>query len=269
MTIVSGFADVNGAQLYYEMAGTGHPLVLLHGGLLDCRMWDDQFDLFAKRYQVIRYDARGYGRSSLPDAPYKHAEDLHGLLQALGIERAALCGLSLGGMIAVDFALEHPGIVSALIPVAAVPSGFQPTGGEAIVQRSREMRDAVLGGDREQAIDIFMELWVDGPFAPAAPDVRQRARAIMADHSFANFVPSAAPPRWADPPAVERLAEIRSPTLIIVGDRDQPPLVRGVDTLAAGIVGAQKLVISGAAHMVNMEQPEAFNRAVLSFLAGM
>jgi 3-oxoadipate enol-lactonase len=267
MTIVSSFADVNGTRLYYEITGAGYPLVLLHGGLLDCRMWDDQFDLFAERHQVIRYDARGYGRSGLPDVPYKHADDLYGLLQALDIDRAALVGLSLGGMIAIDFALDHPSMVSALIPVASVPSGFQPTGGEVIVQRSREMRDAVLGGDRERAIDIFMELWVDGPFASAAPDVRRRARAIMADHSFANFVPSAPPPRWANPPAVERLADIQAPALVIVGDRDQPPLVRGVDALAAGIAGAQKLVIGGAAHMVNMEQPEAFNKAVLGFLA--
>lgn len=268
MAILSGFADVNLTQLYYEMAGDGQALVLLHGGLLDCRMWNDQFEVFVRRYQVIRYDARGYGRSNLPDAPYKHADDLHGLLRALGVERAALVGLSLGGMIAVDFTLEHPEMVSALIPVAAVPSGYQPTGGEVIVQRSREMRDAVLGGDREQAIDIFMELWVDGPFAPAAPDVRRRARAIMADHSFANFAPTAPQQRWADPPAVERLANIQAPTLVIVGDRDQPPLVRGADALAAGIAGARKLAIDSAAHLVNMEQPEAFNQAVLGFLAG-
>src|SRR5262245_39438437 len=115
MMSVSGFVDVNGAELYYEMAGAGQALVLLHGGLLDRRMWDGQFEVFAVRYQVIRYDARGYGRSELLDAPYKHAEDLYGLLRALGIERAALIGLSLGGMIAVDFTLEHPKMVSRLI----------------------------------------------------------------------------------------------------------------------------------------------------------
>src|SRR5438270_10481819 len=105
---VTGFADVNGSRLYYEMMGEGHPLVLIHGGYMDRRMWDDQFAAFAEHYQVIRYDVRGFGKTELPQAPYSDRQDLYDLLQALGVTKTLLLGLSLGGEVAIDFTLEHP-----------------------------------------------------------------------------------------------------------------------------------------------------------------
>src|SRR5579875_658948 len=106
----AGFAQVNGTQLYYEMLGEGHPLVLIHGGYKDRRKWDDQFHAFAKHYRVIRYDVRGFGKSELPPAPYADRQDLSDLLNYLGVEKTYLLGLSLGGIIAIDFTLEHPDI---------------------------------------------------------------------------------------------------------------------------------------------------------------
>src|SRR5687767_3862126 len=93
----SGYADINGATLYYEVAGAGPPLIMLHGHLLDSGQWDDQFAAFAQRYRVIRYDARGFGRSSQPPAPFAHYEDLRGLMDALAVEHAYLMGCSGGG----------------------------------------------------------------------------------------------------------------------------------------------------------------------------
>lgn len=123
----TGYAPVNNGRLWYEAAGTGHPLVLLHGGLVDSRLWDPQFPVFAQHYRTIRYDLRGHGRSS--DAgpePYSHIDDLHTLLGVLEIPRAHILGLSMSGAIVVDFALAHPEMVTALLPVAAGLSGYEP-----------------------------------------------------------------------------------------------------------------------------------------------
>src|SRR6266851_3278425 len=114
----TGFAELNGTRLYYEVAGEGHPLVLIHGGLVDRRLWDDQFDVFAQHYRVIRYDIRGFGNSDVPAGPYSNYEDLYGLLKFLGVEKAYIMGLSMGGGIDIDFTLAHPEMVAALIPVA-------------------------------------------------------------------------------------------------------------------------------------------------------
>lgn len=119
-----GFINVDNAQIYYEEMGTGKPLVMIHGGLLDRRMWDDQFAVFAGSYRVIRYDARGHGLSKAPSGTYSHHEDLKKLLDALKVERAAIMGLSMGGYIAIDFALAYPDRVSALVLVAPGLTGY-------------------------------------------------------------------------------------------------------------------------------------------------
>ncbi|TMF47254.1 MAG: alpha/beta fold hydrolase [Chloroflexi bacterium] len=99
----TGYIETNGTKLYYEVMGEGHPLVLVHGGYMDRRMWDDQFAEFAQYYRVVRYDVRGFGRSELPQVPYADRQDLQALLTSLGIEKTYLLGLSLGGMIAIDY----------------------------------------------------------------------------------------------------------------------------------------------------------------------
>ena len=119
-----GFAEIHGTQLYYETLGEGNPLVLIHGGYMDRRMWDDQFHAFAKHYRVIRYDVRGFGKSELPPVPYADRQDLFDLLNYLGVEKTYLLGLSLGGIIAIDFTLEHPTMVDALILVGSPVPGF-------------------------------------------------------------------------------------------------------------------------------------------------
>ena len=121
-----GFAEMNGAKLYYEVTGAGHPLVLLHEGIADSRMYDDQFNAFAQRYRVVRFDLRGFGQSDLPpgDEPVALYEDLYGLLALLGIKKTYVLGMSMGGAIALDFTLTHPAMVDALILVAPGVSGY-------------------------------------------------------------------------------------------------------------------------------------------------
>src|SRR5260370_21872192 len=125
----SGFAEVNGATLYYELAGAGSPVALLHAGIADSGMWDDQFAHVAAAHQVLRFDMPGFGQSSMPDKPYSLSDDLYGLLRQLGIGPAAIVGVSIGGATAIRFAIEHPEMVTALVPVGAGLGGFAYSGG--------------------------------------------------------------------------------------------------------------------------------------------
>ena len=116
MEIERDYAHVNGTRLYYEVAGSGPPLVLIHGYTLDTRMWDDQFQPFARHYRVLRYDARGFGRSAPPDRKsYTHRDDLMALINHLGMKRPHLCGLSMGAGIAIDFALAFPALTGSVV----------------------------------------------------------------------------------------------------------------------------------------------------------
>jgi 3-oxoadipate enol-lactonase len=259
----SGIAEVNGARLFYEVAGTGPAIVLLHAGIADRRMWDGQFAELARRFRVIRYDARGYGRSDMPAGPFARHEDLCGLLRVLGVERASLVGLSMGGGTAIDFTLAHPEMVEALIPVAPGLSGYQYS---ASMKRADEEEEAAFErGDMEAVFEINLRTWVDGPArSPDAvdPAVREKVRQMQRDASTSTD----GQPQRLDPPAIARLGEIGVPTLVIVGDADMPDMLAIADLLATGIAGARKVILPGVAHMVNMERPAEFNRLVLDFL---
>lgn len=263
----TGVAAVDGTRLAYEVRGAGHPLVLLHAGIADARMWDDHIDAFAERFLVVRYDARGFGRSGPAVGNFSSHDDLAALLAALGIARAHLLGLSMGGAVALDTALEHPNLVSALVLAATRPSGLAP---------SKRLRDdwtavdaRVAAGDIDGAVELELRMWVDGP-GRAPDDVDPAVRERVRDMNAALFVqPDAADPIPLDPPAVGRLHEIAVPTLVLVGDRDQPDVLAGAAALAAGIPGAARATIRGTAHVPNLERPAAFNRLVLDFLAAL
>lgn len=261
----AGFARVNGAKLYYESLGTGRPLVLLHAGIATHAMWNEQVAPFAEHHRVIRYDQRGFGRSTMPAGAYSDREDVYKLLRWLGLEQAHLIGVSLGGRLAVDFALEHPEMVASLVVVATGPGGRTPDA--TLTQRWAAVDAAAEAGDTAQAIELELQMWVDGPHRTPEqvdPMVREQVRE-METQNFATSTDQGTLIPF-DPPAVGRLGEIRAPTLVVVGDLDAPYVLAGATMLAEGITGAQKVVIPGAAHMVTMEQPDVFNRLVLDFL---
>ncbi len=263
--VTTGYADVHGARLYYEMRGAGHPLVLVHAGIADSRMWDDQFAVFAEHYRVIRYDIRGFGKSVMPPGSSSTSRDLHGLLQALGVTRTHVVGLSIGGGIAIDFTLQHPEMVSALVLVASGLGGKQPS---EEMQRADAAVDAALErGGIDAAVEAENRLWVDGPKrTPEQVDPTVRARVSEMNGALYRLPEVDAPRERLDPPAVGRLGEIHVPTLVIVGDGDVPDVIETADMLAQGIAGARKVVFPDVAHMVTMERPIEFNRIVLDFL---
>jgi pimeloyl-ACP methyl ester carboxylesterase len=270
---VTGFADVNNTRLYYEVAGEGHPLVLIHGGLVDHHMWDEQFPVFAQHFKVIRYDMRGFGQSGLVkagDAPYSMRGDLHALLQHLGIEKTYVMGLSMGGGMAIDFTLEYPEMVDALIPVAAGVSGFESEEDfKAEEQLEVEIEAALTNGDKARAVELLLRMWTDGPDrTPEQTDstVREKVR-VMTTRNFNRADDSDAPnPLQLEQPAAVRLGDIQVPTLIIVGDKDVRSILVIADVLEKGIPNAKKAIIPGTAHHLNMEKPQEFNRIVLDFL---
>ena len=265
-----GSADVNGTRLYYEVAGEGHPLVLLHSGLTNCQMWDAQWETFAQHYRVIRCDARGFGWSRMPPEPFSPREDLSQLLRFLGVERAYLIGSSMGGYLAIDFALEHPEMVAALIPVGSGVSGEQPS--NFLLERWKEIDAVAEGGDIARAVGLELQLWVDGPGrSPGAvnPAVREQVRRMNTENFARVSEQEQGQPQSLEPPAIGRLGEIHAPTLVLVGDQDVPDKLASADLLARGIPGAQKVVLPGVAHLPSMEQPEQFNRLVLEFLGNL
>ncbi len=274
----TGLAEVNGTTLYYGVAGAGHPFVLAHGHLLDRRSWDDQFEVFAQHYRVMRYDQRGFGDSGLitKGMIYSDRQDLYALMKFLGIESAYLMGVSGGGQLAIDFTLEHPEMVDALIPVTAGVSGWRPS--EDIMQKYPEvvqmytnLQDAFDKHDVARAVEISLKLWTDGPGRlpeQADPGVRERVREM----STRNWerpddeVQAETPPVPLDPPAIGRLSQIGVPTLVILGELDGP---NPLDQLVAEIPGAKKVVMAGTAHHPFMEKPAEFNRIVLDFLGSL
>ena len=256
----SGFARVAEPVIYYETAGSGAPVVLIHGGQMDRRMWDPQFESWSKQYRVVRYDVRGYGRSAVPTLPYSDVDDLLAVLDALGIARAHLIGLSLGGRIAIDFTLVHPDRVASLVAVAAGMSGFEFSAGNW----PQQMRAAQEGGGEAAA-----ELWLKDPYMVPAmehPDLAPRIRQLVLENAR-EWLSNPLLPKRLQPPAAKRLAEIGVPTLVVVGDRDVPDMQKVADQLAREVKGARKVVVSGAGHIVNLEKPAEFDRAVLGFLA--
>ncbi len=263
MAGITGFADIEGARLYYEIAGDGPNLVLAHAGFVDCRMWDEQFQAFAQQFRVLRYDRRGFGRSPLTPGPFSHRRDLANLLRFLGIARAHLVGCSMGGGILIDFVLEHPEMAASLVVASSALSGYQFSG--EMPKPLQEMIAALQKNDLDQAAEIAVQIWVDGPRrTPDQVDARVREQAHeMSKTALTNLSVVEEP---LMPPAIERLNELAAPTLVIVGDLDDPSIGMIGDLLSDQIVGARKAVICGAAHMANMEKSGEFNKVVLDSL---
>jgi 3-oxoadipate enol-lactonase len=267
MTQEANFADVNGAQLYYQVSGEGDPLLLLHAGVADNRMWDDQVGAFSQRYMVIRFDMRGFGQSAVPPGPISSHEDVVGLLSFLHVKKAYVVGQSYGGHVAIDFALAYPEMVAALILGAPNVSGYEFS--EETRRFGAEEDELLSRGDIAGATELNLRMWVDGPYrTPDQVDasVRERVRE-MQFHAFTMPVPEDADWQPLAPRAIKRLGEIQVPTLIIVGDQDVSEFLKLADLVAEGIAKAEKVVIPGAAHLPNMEKPEEFNRIVLDFLS--
>lgn len=258
----TGKLSTTDGTLYYETLGKGPAVVLIHGGYGDRRMWDGQFQALATDFQVIRYDHRGFGRSSVPQDHYSPVEDLLSLLEKLNVERAHLVGNSLGGSLAIDFALKHPERVASLVIVASGPNGL-PVPQEAI-----DRVVAVFKAAEAEGLERAVELWLAHPMVAVSSQksgVREQLRAMVRDNK-AIFRMKQWPSEAMNPPAANRLKEIRIPTLVIIGGQDTEVNRQMGEEAAQQIPGAKKVVMAEADHLPQMVNPAEFNQNLLHFL---
>jgi 3-oxoadipate enol-lactonase len=249
---------VPGGSLFAAAEGDGPPIVLLHAGVVDSRVWEPFVPLLtAAGYRTIRYDARGFGRSTTEDVEFSRVGDLRAVLDAFGVERAALVGNSQGGRIALDFAVTHPERVAALVQLASGIGGLDvPTSpSEQAVERRYEEVDAT--GDLEALTDFELALWgagVDQPVERLSPAMRAVLRPMFAlanedGRVFGRQVPP-------DPPAAERLDRLTMPVLFVHGGLDFAYHAAYGRHLEANVPGARFVVIPNVAHLVAVEAPE-------------
>jgi pimeloyl-ACP methyl ester carboxylesterase len=262
------FAEIPGVRVAYDQAGSGVPLVFLHGGLLDRRQWNGQFAFFARDHRVIRYDMRSAGQSDTAPSnePFTHHEDLLQFLRTLNIDRVSLVGLSNYG-VALDFTIACPKMVEKLVLVSPGLRGYEPYD-PWIGNGFAALRSALGRGDVDGAVEVFLSMWVDGPYrtpAEVSLAVRDCARE-MATRAFqmSRLAPNC---KGLEPPAIGRLGELHVPTLVALGDKDAPD-IHGIGHLIhKGIAGAQLVKIPDVGHTLVMEKPDEFNRLLEDFLA--
>lgn len=262
----SGRMPVRDGELFFDDTGAGHPLVLLHEATLDHRMWDAQVDVFVRAgYRVIRYDARGHGNSSTPAAEFSACDDLADLLTGLDISRASLVGLSFGARTAVDFAITHPDAVEMLVLANPRVSGMKIED-PATVEALQHQAAAAQTRDADGYVEQFIRAWVDGPNrTPDQIDENVRRRcALMAMDVLKQHSSASGAIREVD--AIDRLDELAAPLLVLVGDLDSSDIHAVAGRIEEQARFAASAVIPGSGHLMSMEQPAAFNAAVVTFL---
>jgi len=258
---VTGYVEVDGGELFYESAGSGDNIVLLHDGLVSHEIWDYQFPLLAKYYRVTRYDRRGYGKSSDPQSPFSDIDDLNKLFLKLGIEKATIFGMSSGGGCAIDFTLKYPEKVNALVLVGAVVGGYGYT--SHMTYRGGHLKNPELMSDPVKAAEYF--IW-DDPYEIYAEnrEARLKVSSIVEANLHRPF-----DMRYYTPPeriAAKFLSEIKVPGLVMVGEHDIPDVHAHAGVISFGIRGARREVILNSGHLIPVEQPEYFNKSVFRFL---
>jgi pimeloyl-ACP methyl ester carboxylesterase len=246
------------AGLFYEVSGAGEPVVFVHAFSVDRRMWAPQIAAFEDRFRVIRYDLRGHGKSAAPSQPFMAHEDLRDVLDALGVDKATLVGLSAGSEIAVNFALAYPervrGLVLAAPGLSGVPTPplpwFQP------------VIEALKAGDSERAAKVWAETPMMALHTNSA--ATRTVTGLVTDNARVWTFKRVELP--VTPPAVKRLADVKCPALVIIGDKDLPHIHDTARVLVDGIPGATLVTTAGAGHIVNLDTPEPFNDALAGFL---
>lgn len=256
--------QVNGITIAYDKTGTGPCVALCHSLGMNRQLWFQQVPVFAQRYQVLTFDARGHGESSKPPGPYSiemMAEDLYQLLVAEGVERVAVVGLSMGGNIAQAMAVTHPEMVQALV-LADTTAWYGPEAERNWEQRAKDVEARGLAA----IVEVQLGRWLSEGYRAAHPEVAARLANWLVANDIASYTASQRALGRVDLRAqVERIS---CPTLIIVGEDDPATPPDMARDLNRRIKGSQLLVLPQALHMSPVEMPDQFNRAVLDFLAG-
>ena len=254
--------------MFHESTGSGFPVVLIHTGIADGRMWAPQWASFGG-YRLVRVDLPGFGRSPVEQLPLSPAREVVQLLDELEIAEAAVVGGSMGGRVSLEVAIARPELVRALV---LVDSGLPDFDWSEDVRRYGAVEDeAVERGDLEGAIELNLRMWVDGPRRSPA-EVDPAVRSAVADMQRRALELQA--PLWERldeellvPDVAGRLSEVQAPTLVVAGEEDVEDFLRIARRLADEIPQARLATIPGAAHLPSLERPELFDPLVLGFLS--
>lgn len=278
-----GYIPSGNARLYYEMAGEGPGLVFIHAGVADSRQWNHEFAHFAWDYRVLRYDQRGFGKSLPVEGEFSHMADLLSLLDQLDMPvPLTLVGCSMGGSLALDFALEHPERVKALVMVGSLPSGidlddFNYPGsahaGLGMVELVHPLEEAAEqaneAGDLDLAAELETQIFFDGMGRTPTqvnPEMRRlalemnRLAKTHASQKLGKEKPN------TEIKAMQRLDSLRIPLLLVVGKHDEPVVLAGADYMVAHVPGTRKVVLPDTAHLTNMDHPDQFQLTLRAFL---
>lgn len=249
-------------------AGEGIPVVFLHAGVCDSRMWKNQIEAVAAAgFWGIAYDRRGFGGTNSPDEGFSHLEDLEAVLDALDVHAAVFVGASLGGALAIDFTLANPERVAGLVLVGTSISGARvPHLPPEIMKIANAMEAVEESGDLDAINAVDTHAWLDGPLSESgrvSGDIRALFQAMN------GTILRKAPLTREDKPqsAVDLIAEIDTPALLVAGDLDFPHIVNRHDDLSEEMENAFAVVIEGTAHLPSLERPDLFNPLLLEFLA--
>jgi 3-oxoadipate enol-lactonase len=255
--------EVPGGHLAYETSGQGPAVLFIHSVIADSRMWDRELTVFAQDHQSIKFDLRGFGGSTPAAGPFSYDDDILALLTHLRIQRVFLVGSSMGGAMAIDFALAHPDRVTGLFLAApGLSGGFEPpfssqeqSAFDFDERKSQEIAEAWSKGDASRAFDGLRELWcaaLEGTNLTLFRQMVERNVAEVFDNRSMRHATSPAP-------AASRLPTIRTPTTVLLGDRDNPSSDCFAQRIAAAVPGARLVTVPGADHLINLSRPRDFD----------
>lgn len=263
--ISTGFAPAGKAQVYFESVGEGRPVVFVHAGIADSRMWEPQFQDVPEGFQFVRLDLRGFGNTRLPKEEYTDCEDVLAVMDHLEIDKAVVVGCSIGAEVGLDLVALATYRLNGIVLIGASAPGFEPPSSEYQSPQWPEAIQAFESGDLERVAELEAEIWVVG---------RGRERTAV-DADVMNLVremdlealkTEARRDERRKAPQLEALPRVDIRTLIVVGEHDLPQLIEASEHLDETIEHSSRVVIEGAAHLPSLEQPEAFNKAFLAFL---
>jgi pimeloyl-ACP methyl ester carboxylesterase len=262
------YIDIGQIYTYYEIAGKGEPVILIHAYSLDCQMWDAQFNELAKHYQVVRYDMRGYGKTDMPveGLNFSHAQDLRKLMWFLGIPKAHLVGVSLGASVAVDFMTLYP---EKVLSVTAVAGGIR----ESVMnpQQERQRKLALIESVKKQGIGAYKKQWLEMMMSVCGPnkdEIRPQIEQMV--NAWSGWQVLYIEPPWElNPPVAEQLKTKKPdvPVLVVIGKYDAQRSIRSGELLAEILPKAKKVYFEDAGHFPNMETPAEFNKTLSEFLS--
>ena len=257
--------NVGDVQINYDVTGrAGPPVVFIHGWTHNLSVWDDQVAALSSRYRVVRFDTRGYGKSTGFSDQSADPQDLLTLLEALHIPRAYIVGHSRGGDVALRFAAAYPHRVSGLVLYGAFSRGLFAAPPD-FTQMFASLPDIA----RKNGLDSVGKLILASPIAwvpPGRNDITERYKRLWASYSGKDLTDPHPESNRVPEPTAEQIKAIRVPTLVIVGDHEAPFIAAAGDSLAKWIPGAKKVVIPNAGHGAHFAQPASFNSALMDFI---